>query len=114
MLPFHSLTLQCCWTFDANGIKNVLKVLSKHWLFGVGIHFPHFLSQEPAKCFPQLRELFSWAVVPIGNLLEMKETGISVRVGLGLKSEARSPTTWPVPVVCFQTMQSTGHLKIIH
>lgn len=84
------------------------------WLFGVGIHFPHFFSQEPAQCFPQLRELFSWAVVPFGNLLEMKETDISVRVGLGLKSEARSPRTWPVTVVCFQIMQSTGHLKIIH
>ena len=82
--------------------------------FWGGNPFPHFFSKEPAQCFLQLRELFSWAVVPIGNLLERKETGISVRVGLGLESEARSPTTWPVTVVCFQTMQSTAHLKIIH
>ena len=90
-----------------------LNVLSKHWFFGVGIHFSHFLSQEPGKCFPQLRELLSWAGVAIGNLLEMKETRISVRVGLGLKSEARSPTNGLL-LLCFQTMQSAGHLKIIH
>ena len=47
------LDFRCQW------YQELLKGLSKHWLFGVGIHFPHFLSQEPAKCFPQLRELFS-------------------------------------------------------
>ena len=50
----------------------------------------------------------------IGTLLKIKETCISVKVGLDSKVELRSPKTWPVRVVSMMLRESACHVEIIH